>query len=415
MALIVQKFGGTSVADLERIRLVADKVIAARDAGHRVVVVLSAMSGETNRLLAMGQAMAAQPATRELDQLAATGEQITIALLAIHLIDRGCPAISLQGWQVPIATNDVHTKARIEHIDSAHLNGLLDQGQVVIVAGFQGVSPRGDITTLGRGGSDTTAVALAAALKADECQIFTDVDGVYTTDPRMVPEAHRLDSITFREMLEMASQGSKVLQTRSVEFAGKYRVPLRVLSTFVDGPGTLIDVEQGMEAPVVSGIASSRQEALIAVTQMPDTPFSASRVFGTLARAHIEVDMITQTPTESQRTDFSFTVARTDVASAMSALAAALPELPPHSFSVSTDVAKVSVIGVALRSHPELAMKLFDALAEKQIRLLAITTSESRISVLVPESALEQSARTLHDAFGLSKTSATASGVQSGV
>lgn len=402
MALIVQKFGGTSVADLERIRHAADKAIAARDAGHQVVVVLSAMSGETNRLLAMGQQMAAQPDSREMDQLAATGEQVTIALMAIHLNGRGYPAVSLQGWQVPIATNAVHGKARIEQIDSEHLHRLLNDGKIVVVAGFQGVSSEGNITTLGRGGSDTTAVALAAALNADECQIFTDVDGVYTTDPRMVPEAHRLDSITFKEMLELASQGSKVLQTRSVEFAGKYRVPLRVLSTFVDGPGTLISVEQGMEAPLVSGVACSRQEAWITVAHMPDTPFSASRVFGTLARAHIEVDMITQTPNAHQRTDFSFSVSRTDVTQAISVLAGALPELPAEAISVNNDVAKVSVIGVALRSHPELVMKLFDALAAEQIRLLAITTSESRISVLVPDTETERSVRTLHRAFGLS-------------
>lgn len=401
MALIVQKFGGTSVADLERIRHVGQKVIAARKAGHDVVVVLSAMSGETNRLLSLGQAMAVQPSARELDQLAATGEQVTIALLAIYLIEQGCPAISLQGWQVPIATNAIFTKARIEQIATDQLKSQLAQGKVVVVAGFQGVSEYGDITTLGRGGSDTTAVALAAALNADECQIFTDVDGVYTTDPRLVPEAHRLDSITFKEMLELASQGSKVLQTRSVEFAGKYRVPLRVLSSFVDGPGTLISTEKGMEAPVVSGIACSKQEALICLSALPDTPQTPSSIFGELSRAHIEVDMITQTPNANQRTDFSFTVSRTETLATKNLLEANALIKSIDQIAVRQDVAKVSVIGVALRSHPELASTLFDTLAASDIKLLAITTSESRLSVLVLEQDMERVTRTLHAAFEL--------------
>lgn len=401
MALIVQKFGGTSVADLERIRHVGQKVIAARKAGHDVVVVLSAMSGETNRLLSLGQAMAVQPSARELDQLAATGEQVTIALLAIYLIEQGCPAISLQGWQVPIATNAIFTKARIEQIAADHLKSQLAQGKVVVVAGFQGVSEHGDITTLGRGGSDTTAVALAAALNADECQIFTDVDGVYTTDPRLVPDAHRLDSITFKEMLELASQGSKVLQTRSVEFAGKYRVPLRVLSSFVDGPGTLISSEKGMEAPVVSGIACSKQEALICLSGLPDTPQTPSSIFGELSRAHIEVDMITQTPNANQRTDFSFTVSRTEILPTKTLLAENALITSDTQIAVRQDVAKVSVIGVALRSHPELASTLFDTLAASDIKLLAITTSESRLSVLVQEQDMERVTRALHAAFNL--------------
>ena len=408
MALIVQKFGGTSVGDLDRIRHVADKIIATKAQGHQVVVVASAMAGETNRLLGLGHALSDAPSPREMDALAATGEQVSNALLAIALNAKGCPALSLQGWQLPVHTDDVFMKARIEHIETERIHRELAAGKVVLVTGFQGITPTGDITTLGRGGGDTSAVALAAALHADECQIFTDVDGVYTTDPRMVPEAHRLDSITFKEMLELASQGSKVLQTRSVEFAGKYRVPLRVLSTFKEGPGTLITFEQGkptpatsMEAPLVSGIAFSRQEAQLTITDVPDEPGTAARLFGALAAAHIESDMITQTPRAGRRTDFSFTVARGEAMAARDLLLGQCEFLRADAVSVSSHVAKVSVVGVAMRTHPELATRLFEALAAERINLMAITSSESKLSVLIEERYLELAVRTLHSAFGL--------------
>ena len=411
MALIVQKFGGTSVGDLDRIRHVADKIIATKAQGHRVVVVASAMAGETNRLLALGNALADSPSAREMDALAATGEQVSNALLAIALNAKGCPALSLQGWQLPVHTDNVFMKARIEHIETERIFRELDAGKVVLVTGFQGITPNGDITTLGRGGGDTSAVALAAALNADECQIFTDVDGVYTTDPRMVPEAHRLDSITFKEMLELASQGSKVLQTRSVEFAGKYKVPLRVLSTFKEGPGTLITFEQGqgsasMEAPLVSGIAFSRQEAQLTITDVPDEPGTAARLFGALAGAHIESDMITQTPRAGRRTDFSFTVARGEAAAARELLLQQCEFLRAEAIALSSHVAKVSVVGVAMRTHPELATRLFEALAAERINLMAITSSESKISVLIEERYLELAVRTLHTAFELDQTTA---------
>ncbi len=407
MALIVQKFGGTSVGDLDRIRHVADKIIATKAQGHQVVVVASAMAGETNRLLGLGQALTENPSPREMDALAATGEQVSNALLAIALNGKGCPALSLQGWQLPVHTDDVFMKARIEHIETERIHRELATGNVVLVTGFQGITPHGDITTLGRGGGDTSAVALAAALQADECQIFTDVDGVYTTDPRMVPEAHRLDSITFKEMLELASQGSKVLQTRSVEFAGKYRVPLRVLSTFKEGPGTLITFEgqpspvSSMEAPLVSGIAFSRQEAQLTITDVPDEPGTAARLFGALAAAHIESDMITQTPRAGQRTDFSFTVARAEATAARELLIRQCQFLRAEAVTVSSHVAKVSVVGVAMRTHPELATRLFEALAAERINLMAITSSESKLSVLIEERYLELAVRTLHSAFGL--------------
>jgi aspartate kinase len=361
------------------------------------------MSGETNRLLAMGQQLAAQPSARELDALMATGEQVTIALLSIALQGKGCAAVSYQGWQVAIHTDCVHQKARIEHIDDSRLRADLAAGKVVVVAGFQGVAADASVTTLGRGGSDTTAVALAAALKADECQIFTDVDGVYTTDPRIVPEAHRLDQITFDEMLELASMGSKVLQVRSVEFAGKYAVPLRVLSTFSDGPGTLISYERpsAMERPVISGIAFSKQEALLTLSGVPDKPGEAARIFGALAADHIESDMLTQTPRADGRTDFSFTVARNEAEKAHSALLKACTFLDRQHIVIDNSVAKVSVVGVAMRTHPELASAMFDSLGSEQINIEAITTSEAKITVLVAERDLEQAVRSLHKRFNL--------------
>lgn len=408
MALIVQKFGGTSVGTVERIAHVADKVKATRALGHDVVVVVSAMSGETNRLLSLGEQMAATPDARELDALMACGEQVTTALLAIALNGRDCPAVSYQGWQVAILTDSVHQKARIQQIADGRIRADLAQGRVVVVAGFQGVSEDGSITTLGRGGSDTTAVALAAALKADECQIFTDVDGVYSSDPRIVPQAQRLDSISFDEMLELASMGSKVLQVRSVEFAGKYAVPLRVLSTFVDGPGTLItyDDPKPMEAAHISGIAFSKQEAQITVRQMPDQPGEAARLFGALAAAHIETDMLTQTPQESGRTDFSFTVARSEVDQAKLKILGHCSFLAEADILLSRHVAKVSVVGVAMRTHPELATRMFAALGNEGINIMAITTSEAKVTVLIDEKYLELAVRTLHTCFGLDAVSA---------
>lgn len=403
MALIVQKYGGTSVGSLERIQNVADKVIATKAQGHDVVVVVSAMSGDTNRLLAMGQQLAAQPCERELDVLMATGEQITIALLSIALQGKGCDAMSYHGWQVAIHTDAVHQKARIEHIESQRILEDLRANKVVVIAGFQGVAPDGSITTLGRGGSDTTAVAIAAALKADECQIYTDVDGVYTTDPRIVPEAHRLDQITFDEMLELASMGSKVLQVRSVEFAGKYAVPLRVLSTFSDGPGTLVTYgrQAAMESPVISGIAFSKHEALISITGVPDQPGEAARMFGALAAEHIESDMLTQTPRANGSTDFSFTVARNEAQRACGALLKACAFLSEPLITIDNSVAKVSVVGVAMRTHPELASALFDTLGSERVNIQAITTSETKITVLVAENDVERAVRSLHKRFGL--------------
>lgn len=402
MTLIVQKFGGTSVGDLDRIRKVADRIVRERAHGHQLVVVLSAMSGETNRLIAMGEAMAEQPEVRELDQLAATGEQVTIALLAICLNGRGVPAVSLQGWQAGIHTEDVFGKARIEHIDTTRMKRELDAGKVVIVAGFQGVTALGDVTTLGRGGSDTTAVALAAALHAAECQIFTDVDGVYTTDPRVVPQAHRLDSVPFPAMMEMASQGSKVLQTRSVEFAGKYNVPVRVLSSFSDGPGTLITTRAAMEAPVVSGIAFSQSESLILISGLRDHPLVTAEMFSALSAAHIETDMLTQTHRGQQRTDFGFTVARKEGSRALAVLRP-LVEREQGTLALRADVAKVSVIGMAMRTHPVLASRLFEALAAGNIAIMAITTAETRLSVLVSEQDMNNAVCTLHTAFGLDR------------
>lgn len=411
MALIVQKFGGTSVGTIERIAHVAERVIATRAAGHDVVVVVSAMSGETNRLLTLGLQLAVQPDVRELDALMATGEQVTIALLAIALQGRACPAVSYQGWQVSIRTDDVHQKARIDAIETTRIRADLSAGKVVIVAGFQGVSSNNSVTTLGRGGSDTTAVALAAALKADECQIFTDVDGVYTTDPRMVPEAHRLDQISFDEMLEMASMGSKVLQVRSVEFAGKYAVPLRVLSSFVDGPGTLITDETNktllpaMEAAKVSGIAFSRLEAKLTVSDLLDRPGTAARLFGTLAAAHIESDMLTQTPMANDRTSFSFTIARNEVEQAKALILQSCRDIDEQQCSISAHVAKVSVIGMAMRTHPELATRMFAALASENINILAISSSEAKLTVLIEEKYLELAVRILHTAFDLDEIS----------
>ena len=405
MALIVQKYGGTSVGSPDRIKNVARKVAKFRAAGHQVVVVVSAMSGETNRLIALTKEVAANPSPRELDVVVSTGEQVTIGLLCMALEDAGVPAKSYTGGQVKILTDSLHTKARILNIDDAPVRRDLDEGKVVVVAGFQGVDEHGNITTLGRGGSDTTGVALAAALKADECQIYTDVDGVYTTDPRIVPEARKLDTITFEEMLEMASLGSKVLQIRSVEFAGKYKVKLRVLSSFEDreGEGTLITVEEdkNMEQPVISGIAFSRDEAKLTVIGAPDKPGIAYQILGPIAEANIDVDMIIQNVGHDDATDFSFTVMRADLAKAVKVLEGVQSHIGARSIETDDTMCKVSVVGVGMRSHPGVASKMFRTLAEEGINIRMISTSEIKISVVIDDKYLELAVRALHKAFGL--------------
>ena len=403
MSLVVQKYGGTSVGSSERIRAVAQKVAAARARGDDLVVVVSAMSGETNRLIALAHEITDTPSARELDVLVSTGEQVTIALLAIALQEEGCPARSYTGGQIRILTDSAHTKARIEAIDVERIRTDLAAGRVVVVAGFQGVDPEGNITTLGRGGSDTTGVALAAALKADECQIYTDVDGVYTTDPRVVSCARRLDRITFEEMLEMASQGSKVLQIRSVEFAGKYQVPLRVLSSFVDGPGTLItlDDEDDMEKPLVSGIAFNRDEAKLTVQGVPDVPGVAYRILGPISDANIEVDVIVQNVAQDGTTSLTFTVHRNDMKKARNVLDGLRESLGATSITTDDRIAKLSLVGVGMRSHAGVAARMFRALAEHNINIQMISTSEIKITVVVDEKYLELGVRALHTEFGL--------------
>ncbi len=402
MALLVQKFGGTSVGSVERIERVAAKVRSYRDQGYDIIVVVSAMSGETNRLLALAQEIAPRPNPRELDVLLATGEQVTIALLCMALEKAGSPARSYTGGQVHILTDSAHTKARIKDIDNRNIQADLAAGNVVVVAGFQGIDERGNITTLGRGGSDTTAVALAAALKADECQIFTDVDGVYTTDPRVVPEARRLDRVTFEEMLELASLGSKVLQIRSVEFAGKYAVPLRVLSTFEEGPGTLITREEDqMERPLISGIAFNRDEAKLTMVGVPDEPGIAHRILGPISDANIEVDMIIQNVSEDGTTDFTFTVHRNDYDQAFEILERISAELKPRQVTGDNKIVKISLVGVGMRSHAGIASRMFEALAREGINIRMISTSEIKISVVIEEKYLELGVRALHDAFEL--------------
>ena len=405
MALIVQKYGGTSVASPDRIKSVARRVAKFRAQGHQVVVVLSAMSGETNRLIALTKEVASNPTARELDVVVSTGEQVTIGLLCMALEDIGVAAKSYTGGQVRILTDSLHTKARILNIDEAPVRKDLDEGKVVVVAGFQGVDEHGNITTLGRGGSDTTAVALAAALSGDECQIYTDVDGVYTTDPRIVPEARKLDTITFEEMLEMASLGSKVLQIRSVEFAGKYKVKLRVLSSFEDreGEGTLITVEEdkNMEQPVISGIAFSRDEAKITVIGVPDKPGIAYQILGPIADANIDVDMIIQNVGHDDATDFSFTVMRADLAKAVKVLEGVQSHIGARSIETDGAMCKVSIVGVGMRSHPGVASQMFRTLAEEGINIRMISTSEIKISVVIDDKYLELAVRALHKAFGL--------------
>ncbi|MDH5326058.1 MAG: aspartate kinase [Gammaproteobacteria bacterium] len=402
MALIVQKYGGTSVGTVERIENVAEKVITNRDAGNDVVVVVSAMSGETNRLVALAKAITEQPEPRELDVLLSTGEQVTIALLSMALIKRGYPAVSYTGSQVHILTDNAHNKARILDIEKSRVQNDLKQGKIVIVAGFQGSDEYGNITTLGRGGSDTTAVALAAALGADECQIYTDVDGVYTTDPRVVPEARRLSRITFEEMLEMASLGSKVLQIRSVEFAGKYNVPLRVLSSFEEGEGTLITYEEDeMEQAQISGIAFNRDEAKLTILGVPDQPGVAYSILGPIGEANIEVDMIIQNVGADGTTDFTFTVHRNDYDRAMQILNKVAQNLSAREVNGDNKIVKISLVGVGMRSHAGIASSMFEALAKEGINIRMISTSEIKISVVVDEKYLELGVRTLHNAFGL--------------
>ncbi|MBT3144406.1 aspartate kinase [Neptunomonas phycophila] len=405
MALYVQKYGGTSVGTVERIEAVADKLQRFKEEGHDLVVAVSAMSGETNRLIGLANAIQDDPSPREMDVLVSTGEQVTIALLCMALQKRGIQARSYTGSQVRILTDSAHMKARIQDIDVERMRGDLEAGRVVVVAGFQGVDAEGNITTLGRGGSDTTGVALAAALKADECQIYTDVDGVYTTDPRVVEDAQRLEKITFEEMLEMASLGSKVLQIRSVEFAGKYKVPLRVLSSFKDGPGTLIttEEEETVEKPVISGIAFNRDEAKLTVQGVPDIPGVASRILGPISDANIEVDMIVQNIAADQTTDFTFTVHRNDYTKAETILRGIAKDLGAREVVGNNKIAKVSIVGVGMRSHAGVASKMFDALALENINIQMISTSEIKVSVVIAEKYLELAVRSLHSAFDLGK------------
>jgi aspartate kinase len=413
MALIVHKYGGTSMGSVERIKNVARRVAKWRAAGHQVVVVPSAMSGETNRLLGLAKDIAAQPDARELDMLASTGEQASVALLAIALQDIGQPARSYTGWQVPVRTDSSYTKARITSIDDKRIRTDLDAGMVVIVTGFQGIDDDGHITTLGRGGSDTSAVAVAAALKADECLIYTDVDGVYTTDPRVVPEARRLRVVSFEEMMEMASLGSKVLQIRSVEFAGKYRVPTRVLSSLTDPmipldeemtSGTLITFEEDekMEAAVVSGIAFSRDEAKVTVLAVPDKPGVAYSILGPIAAANIDVDVIVQNQSVAGTTDFSFTVHRNEFQKTLDVLnQQVLPAVGAREVASDAKVAKVSIVGIGMRSHVGVASLMFKTLSEEGINIQMISTSEIKTSVIIEDKYMELAVRALHKAFGL--------------
>jgi aspartate kinase len=402
MALIVHKFGGTSVGSIERINAVADRVARSRSAGDDIVVVVSAMSGETDRLLKLATDLTKTPNCRELDVLLSTGEQVTIALLSIALEARNCPAKSFTGAQVHIRTDQAYNKARILDIDADKVKKCLAEGKVVVIAGFQGIDNEGNITTLGRGGSDTTAVAMAAALKADECHIFTDVDGVYTADPRIISKARRLDSITYEEMLELASLGSKVLQIRSVEFASKYNVQLRVLSSFKDGPGTLITAEdETMEQAIISGIAHNKDEAKLTIVGVPDRPGIAYSILGPIADANIEVDMIVQNVGVDNLTDFTFTVHRNDYDKAMTILKKTGADLGARDINGDTGIVKISVVGVGMRSHAGIASKMFNALAREGINIMMISTSEIKISVVVNEKYLELGVRTLHSEFEL--------------
>tara|TARA_X000000368_G_C23020124_1_gene707561 strand:- start:338 stop:1555 length:1218 start_codon:yes stop_codon:yes gene_type:complete len=404
MALIVQKYGGTSVGTVEKIQLVAEKIIETKKEGHQVVVVVSAMSGETNRLLALAKNISSSPDNRELDVLLSTGEQVTIALLSMALKEKGFDAISYTGGQISIQTDSAHSKARINNIEVGRVQRELEDGRIVVIAGFQGVDEHGNITTLGRGGSDTTAVAMATALSAQECRIYTDVNGVYTADPRIVDDAKKLSSITYEEMLEMASLGSKVLQTRAVEFAGKYNINLRVLSSFEEGSGTLItNEEEIMEAALISGIAHNTDEAKLTVIGVPDKPGVASLILTPIAEANIEVDMIVQNVGVNNSTDFTFTVHRNDYDKAMSILKKTAKEINAADVIGDDKIVKISVVGVGMRSHAGVARTIFKVLADEKINIQMISTSEIKVSVVVDEKHLESGVRTLHMAFGLGK------------
>ncbi|MES1956474.1 aspartate kinase [Salinisphaera hydrothermalis] len=406
MALIVQKYGGSSVGSVDKIKRIAEKIKGYRDRGDQVVVVVSAMGGETDRLTELAGELSGRPVPREMDVLLSTGEQVTIALLSMALSHIGVKACSYTGWQVPIVSDSHHSKARIEKIEQDNLRATLDDGAVAVVAGFQGITGDGAISTLGRGGSDTTAVALAAALKADECQIYTDVDGVYTTDPRVVSGARRLDKITFEEMLEMASLGSKVLQIRAVEFAGKYGVPLRVLSTFEEGPGTLITLEEYVEEPIISGIAFTKDESQLTVLGVPDRPGIAYSLLGPIGENNIEVDMILQnvsgdSSSDYTLTDFTFTVHKRDYETAKELLEKAAPGVGAREVTGTPDVCKVSLVGVGMRSHANVAARMFKALADENINIRMISTTEIKISIVVENKYLELAVRALHDEFEL--------------
>lgn len=404
MALIVQKYGGSSVGTLDRINHVAEKVIAAKAAGHAVVVVVSAMYGETDRLLRLANALTHTPSPREMDMLISTGEQVSMSLLAMALNAQGCGARSYTGPQIGIHTDNIHTKARILEVDTKLIEAELLNDQVVVIAGFQGVSPEGNITTLGRGGSDTTAVAIAAALKADECQIYTDVDGVYTTDPHLIPEARLLPQISFEEMLEMASLGAKVLQMRSVELASKHNMPIRVLSTFVDGEGTLVTFEEKvMQKRLVSGIAFSREEAVISITGIPKQIGLEGLILDHISEANIEIDMIAQHITSENTVDFTFTVQRREHEKALKLIEALANELSAVSVRTNPRVAKLSLVGIGMRSHSGVATTMFKALGKAKIPIQMITTSEIRISVVIDETLLEAGIRAVHAAFELDK------------
>jgi aspartate kinase len=406
MALIVEKYGGTSVGSIERIMAVSSRVQETYDAGNQVIVVLSAMAGETDRLISLAREVTKKPEPRELDVLISTGEQVTIALLCIALQSKGYAAKSFVGSQISIHTDNAHNKARIEKIDTDNIQKALDEGQIIVVAGFQGIDNEGNITTLGRGGSDTSAVALAAAMNANECRIYTDVDGVYTADPRIVPDARRMPRISYEEMLEMASLGSKVLQIRSVEFANKYKVPLRVLSSFNPGEGTLItDEDEQMEQALISGIAHNRDEAKLTVVGVPDKPGIAFRILGPIADANIEVDMIVQNVGADGTTDFTFTVHRNDYDKAMEILNKIADELGARAVNGDSKIAKLSIVGVGMRSHAGIASNMFKALADEGINIQMISTSEIKVSVVIEEKYLELGVRTLHSAFDLDKDS----------
>ena len=406
MSLIVQKFGGTSVGDAERIKNVASRIAKSCADGNSIVVVLSAMSGETDRLLSLAKSIVSDPRGRETDVLLSTGEQVSIALLSMALEELGVPAVSFTGPQVKILTDNVYNKARIEDIDSTRLRATLDDGKVAVVAGFQGVDSEGNITTLGRGGSDTTAVALAAALEADECQIYTDVDGVYTTDPRIVPEARRLSQVTYEEMLEMASLGAKVLQIRAVEFASKYKVKLRVLSSFCDGIGTLITTEENiMEEALISGVTLNRNEAQVMMVGVPDRPGVASSIVGPVADANIEVDMIVQNSAADGATDFTFTVSRDDYDLTLKILNEIAETLGAREVRGDRNIVKLSIVGVGMRSHAGIASRMFKALSKENINILMISTSEIKISIVVDQKYSELGVRVLHSEFCLSEAS----------